>query len=38
MTPGYASRLGFQVYRTDVGVQKVNGSTLQTFGIVLANF
>ena len=38
MIPAYASRLGLQVYRTDVDAQKIDGSTLQTFGMVLANF
>ena len=38
MTPTYASRLGLRVYCTDVGVQKIDGSTFQTFGMILANF
>ena len=38
MTPAYSSRLSFWVYRTYVGAQKIDSSTLQTFEIVLANF
>ena len=38
MTPAYASRLGLRARHTNVGAQKIDGSTLQTFGIVLANF
>ena len=38
MTPAYASSLGLWVYRTNIGAQKINGSTLETFGIVLASF
>ena len=36
MTPAYAKRLGFQVQKTDVGAQKINGSLLWTFEIVIA--
>lgn len=38
MTVVYALKLGFQIYRTNVGVQKIDGSTFETFKIVLANF
>ena len=38
MTPAYASKLGLRVRHTDVRTQKIDGSTLQTFGMVLANF
>ena len=38
MTPAYASKLGLQARHTDVGAQKIDGSILQTFGIVLASF
>ena len=38
MTSAYASKLGLQVRHTDVGAQKIDGSTLQTFGMILANF
>ena len=38
MTRAYASKLGLQVYHSNVGAQKIDGSTLQMFGIVLANF
>ena len=38
MTPAYTLKLGLQVYRNDVGAQKIDGSTLQTFRMILANF
>ena len=38
MTPRYASKLGLKVRPTDVGAQKIDGSTLKTFGMVLASF
>ena len=38
MTPGYASKLGLKVRPTDVGAQKIDSSTLKTFGIVLVSF
>ena len=38
MSPAYASKLGLKVHHTDVGAQKIDGSTLETFGIVLASF
>ena len=38
MTPGYASKLGLKIRPTNVGAQKIDGSTLKTFGMVLASF
>ena len=38
MTPVYASKLGLKVNLTNIGAQIVDGSTLNTFKIVLANF
>ena len=38
MTHVYSSKLGLKVYPTNVGVQKVDGSTLETFDMVLASF
>ena len=38
MTPAYAAKLGLQVRKTDIGAQKIDGSTLKTFGMVLADF
>ena len=34
----YASRLGLRVYRTDIRAQKIESSTLEIFGMVLASF
>ena len=38
ITPVYAAKLGLQVRRTDIGAQKIDSSTLETFGMVLADF
>ena len=38
MTPGYASKLGQKVYPINIGVQKIDSSTFETFGMVLASF
>ena len=38
MTPAFASKLGLNVCSTDVGAQKIDSSTLQTFEMVLASF
>ena len=38
MTPAYASKLDLIVCLTNVKVQKFDGSTLETFGIVLTSF
>ena len=38
ITPAYAKKLGLRTQRTDVGAQKIDGSSLNTFGIVIAGF
>ena len=38
MTLGYSVKLGLKVRPTIVEAQKINGSTLETFGMVLASF
>ena len=38
MKPAYVSKLGLRVHYTNVGAQKIDGSILQIFGTVLANF
>ncbi len=38
MTPAYAAKLGLQVRSSNLGVQKINGSTLVTHGMLLASF
>ena len=38
MTPAYAAKLGLRVRETNIGAQKIDGSTFDTFGMVLANF
>ena len=38
MTPTYATKLGLKVPKTDIGAQKIDGSTLETFGMILADF
>ena len=38
MTLAYAKQVGLQVQKTDVSAQKIDGSLLQTFGMVIAGF
>ena len=38
MTPGYALKLGLKIRPTNGGAQKIDDSTLETFGMVLASF
>ena len=38
ITPAYALKLGLQVHHTNIKAQKIDGSTLKTFGMVLASF
>ena len=38
MIPAYAKQLGFRIRKTDVEAQKIDGSLLRTFEMVIANF
>ena len=38
MTPAYAKQLGFRTQRTNIGAQKIDGSLLATYGMVIAAF
>ena len=38
ISPAYAKKLGFKTWKTNVGAQKIDGSTLETFGMVIADF
>ena len=38
MTPAYAKQLGLRTQKTDVGAQKIDGSSLNTFGMVIGGF
>ena len=38
ITPTYAAKLGLGIRKTDIRAQKIDGSTLDTFGMVLADF
>ena len=38
MSPAYAKRLGLKIRKTNVGAQKIDGSALETFGMVIADF
>ena len=38
ITLTYVATLGLKVHSTNVGAQKIDGSTLETFGIISANF
>ena len=38
MNPAYAKKLKFHIRQTDIGAQKIDGSHLNTFGMVIAGF
>ena len=38
MNPAYAKKLGLRVRQTNVGAQKIDGSHLKTFEMVIASF
>ena len=38
MAPAYAKKLGFWVQKTNVDTQMINGSTIKTYGMVIAGF
>lgn len=38
MQPSFARKFGVRIRKTDISAQKVDGSRLQTFGIVIASF
>ena len=38
MSSAYTKKLGLQVQKTDVGAQKIGGSILKTFEMVIASF
>ena len=38
MSPAYAKRLGLKTWKTNVRAQKIDGSALETFGMVIAEF
>ena len=38
MTPVYAKQLGLRVWKTDDGAQKIDGSLLRTFRMVIVGF
>ena len=38
MNPVFARKLGFYIRKTNIGAQKIDGSALETFGMVIADF
>ena len=38
MSPAFASQLGLRIWKTNVGAQNINGTTLETYGIVVSTF
>ena len=38
MNPTSTQKLGFHIQKTNVGAQKIDGSTLKTFEMVIAKF
>ena len=38
MTPAFAAKLGLPIYPTSNSAQKIESSTLKTYGMVIAGF
>ena len=38
MSPAYAKKLGLKTRKTNIGAQKIDGSALETLGMVIADF
>ena len=38
INPDYARKLGLKIRKTNIGAQKIDGSALETFGMVIADF
>ena len=38
ITLAYAAKLSFKIRKINIGAQKIDGSTFDTFGMVLADF
>ena len=38
MSPAYSKKLGLKTRKTNIGAQKIDGSTLKTFRMVIADF
>ena len=38
MNPAFAQKLGLHIQKTNVGAQKIDGSTLESFEIVIVDF
>ena len=38
MIPAYAKKLGLRTRKTNIGAQKIDGSSLETYGMIIATF
>lgn len=38
ISQGYTKKLGLKVWKINIGTQKIDGSALETFVIVITNF
>ena len=38
MSPAYVKKLGLKTRKTNIGAQKIDGSALETFGMVIVDF
>lgn len=38
INPNYARKLGLKIQKTNIEAQKIDGSTLEIFGIVITSF
>ena len=38
MSQAFAQQLSLKIYKTNVGAQKINGTTMETYGIIVSTF
>ncbi len=38
MSQAFAQQLGLKIHKTNIGAQKINGTTLETYGMVVSTF
>ena len=38
MSPVFAPQLGLRIWKTNIGVQKIDGTILETYGMVVSTF
>ena len=38
ITPAFVAKLGFSIYQTGIGIPKIDGSALKTYGMAIVGF